>query len=359
MKGHPPLALLTSADLRMALTAGLSAGLMATLGLPEPFYAPMAVGAALGGTVGATKLQGTQRMLGTLLGGVIVAIGVGTMAAALPMPMAVALSLGLTRLLGGALGLRTGYKVAGLVVAMGWTVHAGQLSSWIPERLLATLVGVLAAWWAVRWLWPSLAVDQHLQLSRQLYRQLAALLRERAALLRQGRDLEAPAKLERRNGLLASALRLQNQRQEARLELGRDPIGQRLERIWDLQEQWLSGAISHYRTLLRLPPLTAHSPSLERLQEAESALFEALAERLELWAQHWPEGRWLASSGSGQGPSALEQARLALEAAEQAVFADPVANAVLLSGSGGRRAITCHQLHDGWLSFEGQWQAVP
>ena len=354
MKGNHPAAMLTSADLRMALTAGLSAGLMVTLGLPDPFYAPMAVGAALGGTVGATKLQGTQRMLGTLLGGVIVAIGVATMATALPMPMAVAVSLGLTRLLGGALGLRTGYKVAGLVVAMGWTVHAGQLSSWIPDRLLATLVGVLAAWWAVRWLWPSLAVDHHLQLSRQLYRQLAELLRERAALLRQGRDLEAPAKLERRNGLLASALQLQNQRQEARLELVADRVGQRLERIWDLQEQWLSGAISHYRTLLRLPPLTVASPSLEALQQAESDLFEALAERLEVWAQHWPEGR-----GIGTGGAALEQARLALEAAEAAVFDDPVANAALLSGSGGRRAITCHQLHDSWLSFERQWQAVP
>ena len=50
---------------------------------------------------------------------------------------------------------------------------------------------------------------------------------------------------------------------------------------------------------------------------------------------------------------------VALEAAEAAVFDDPVANAALLSGSGGRRAITCHQLHDSWLSFERQWQAVP
>jgi uncharacterized membrane protein YccC len=357
MKAQPPAALLTSADLRMALTAGLSAGLMVMLGLPDPFYAPMAVGAALGGTVGATKLQGTQRMLGTLLGGAIVAVGVGTMAAAMPMPLAVAASLGVTRLLGGALGLRTGYKVAGLVVAMGWTVHAGQLSSWIPARLVSTLVGVLAAWWAVRWLWPSLAVDHHLRLSRELYRQLAALLRERGALLRQGRDLEAPAKLERRNGLLASALKLQNQRQEARLELVADRIGQRLERIWDLQEQWLSSAISHYRTLLRLPPLTAHSPSLEALQQAECDLFEALAERLELWAQRWPEGRGLADGANA--PEALERARLALEQAEAAVFADPVANAVLMGSSGGRRAITCHQLHDNWLSFERQWQAVP
>ena len=357
MTAAKPAALLTSGDLRMALTAGLSAGLVVMLGLPDPFYAPMAVGAALGGTVGATKLLATQRMLGTLLGGLIVAIGVSTMAQALPMPLGVAISLGLTRLLGGSLGLKSGYKVAGLVVAMGWTAHAGQLASWIPARLVATLIGVLAAWWAVRWIWPSLAVDQHLRLSRQLYRQLAQLLRERSTLLRQGCDLEGPAKLERRNQLLASALRLQSQRQEARLELSNDRIGQRIGRIWDLQEQWLSGAISHYRTLLRLPPLTVHSPSLEALQQAECQLFEALAERLELWAEHWPEGRWLASPA--QAPEALEAARQALESAEATVFADPIANAVLLSSSGGRRAITCHQLHDGWLSFERQWQAVP
>ena len=90
-------------------------------------------------------------MLGTVLGGVIVAIGIGTMAQALPMPLGVGVALGLTRLLGGSLGLRSGYKVAGLVVAMGWTVHAGQLASWIPDRLVVTLIGVLAAWWAVRW----------------------------------------------------------------------------------------------------------------------------------------------------------------------------------------------------------------
>jgi uncharacterized membrane protein YccC len=357
MTAKPAPALITSADLRLALTAGLSAGLVIMLGLPDPYYAPMAVGASLGGTVGATKLLGTQRMLGTLLGGVIVAIGIGSMAQALPMPLGVGVALGLTRLLGGSLGLRSGYKVAGLVVAMGWTVHAGQLASWIPDRLVATLIGVLAAWWAVRWLWPSLAVDQHLRLSRQLFREVGDLLRERAALLQQGQDLPAPAKRERRNALMASAVRLQNQRQEARIELGRDPIGQRLERIWDLQEQWLSSAIGHYRTLLRLPVLPMDSPSLQALLQAEIQLFEALAERLELWSQHWPEGRWLQAPANA--PSRLDTCLRALEEAESEVFSDPTANAVLLSSSGGRRAITCHQLHDGCLNFERQWQAVP
>ena len=79
----PPL--ITRTDLRLALTAGLSAGFVIVLGLPDAFYAPLAVGAALGGTVGATRLLGTQRVLGTLLGGVIVAIGFNTMGQALPL----------------------------------------------------------------------------------------------------------------------------------------------------------------------------------------------------------------------------------------------------------------------------------
>lgn len=155
----PPL--ITRTDLRLALTAGLSAGFVIVLGLPDPFYAPLAVGAAMGGTVGATRLLGTQRVLGTLLGGVIVAIGFNTMGQALPLPLGVAVALALTRIFGGSLGLRSGYKVAGLVVAMGWTVHHTNLASWIPTRLVVTLIGVLAAWLAVSQIWPSRALEQH------------------------------------------------------------------------------------------------------------------------------------------------------------------------------------------------------
>jgi uncharacterized membrane protein YccC len=350
-------ALITRSDIRLALTAGLSAGLMIMLGLPDPFYASLAVGAAMGGTVGATRLLGTQRMLGTVLGGVIVAIGFSTMASALPMPLGVGVALGLTRLFGGSLGLRSGYKVAGIVVTMGWTVHAGTLSSWIPDRLVATLIGVLAAWWAVRWIWPSRALEHHLQLSRGLFRQLAELLRERASLSERDAELPAAQRVERRNQLLASTLQLQAERKDARLELGRDPIGQRLERLWDLEEQWLSSTIGLYRTLLRLPLAPLHSPSLRGLVQAENDLLRTMADRLELWAQHWPEGRWL--EGTGQAPTALASGLAALEQAEAEVFEDAAANTQLLSGSGGRRAITCQQLHQALMAFEAQWQAVP
>jgi hypothetical protein len=52
-RSDPPL--ITRAELRLALTAGLSAGLGITLGLPDPVYGPLAVASVLGGTVGASR----------------------------------------------------------------------------------------------------------------------------------------------------------------------------------------------------------------------------------------------------------------------------------------------------------------
>jgi uncharacterized membrane protein YccC len=347
----PPL--ITRTDLRLALTAGLSAGFVIVLGLPDPFYAPLAVGAALGGTVGATRLLGTQRVLGTLLGGVIVAIGFNTMGQALPLPLGVAVALALTRIFGGSLGLRSGYKVAGLVVAMGWTVHHTNLASWIPTRLVVTLIGVLAAWLAVSQIWPSRALEQHQEHSQRLFGEIATLLRERARLLLEERELEASARLQRPNQLVNATLQLQNKRQEASQELGPDGMGERMQRLWDLQEQWLSAVISHYRTMLRLPVVPLTSPGLKALMEAEHFLLKDLADQLDGWAKHWPSAPPLgANATAGTDLERLEQA-------EKSAFQDPLATAVLLGSSGGRRAITCHQLVEASRGFEAAWAAVP
>ena len=347
----PPL--ITRTDLRLALTAGLSAGFVIVLGIPDAFYAPLAVGAALGGTVGATRLLGTQRVLGTLLGGVIVAIGFNTMGQALPLPLGVAVALALTRIFGGSLGLRSGYKVAGLVVSMGWTVHHTNLASWIPTRLVVTLIGVLAAWLAVSQIWPSRALEQHQEHSQRLFGEIATLLRERARLLLEERELSASARLERRNQLVNATILLQNQRQEASQELGPDRMGERMQRLWDLQEQWLSAVISHYRTMLRLPVVPLTSPGLKALMEAEHSLLQDLADQLDGWAQHWPNAPPLGGN-TAAGPD-LER----LEQAETSAFQDPLATAVLLGSSGGRRAITCHQLVEATRGFEAAWAAVP
>ncbi|MFS6818936.1 FUSC family protein [Synechococcus lacustris Tous-12m] len=65
----PNYRLFNQSEVRLALTAGLSAGLTITLGLPDPMYAPMAVAAVLSGTLGNSWTLGVQRIQGTILGG--------------------------------------------------------------------------------------------------------------------------------------------------------------------------------------------------------------------------------------------------------------------------------------------------
>ncbi|MFZ0408723.1 MAG: FUSC family protein [Cyanobium sp.] len=349
--------LLTRSDLRLALTAGLAGGLTITLGLPDPIYGPLAVGAVLGGTVGVSRTLGIQRMQGTLLGAVIVAILYPTMGHILPLPIGAGLALACARLFGGSLGLHSGYKVAGLVVAMGWTVHAQALPTWLPNRLLVTLIAVLLAWLAVAAFWPSRALDQRQQLSRQLYLGFAEALRERALQLEQERESDAADRLERRNALLSMLLQLQSQRPDAETELANDGLGERFGRLWDLQEQLLSSLIASYRTLLRLPMVPMAGASLTRLLAAEVAGLRAVADRLDLWSRHWPESGWMRQPANPV--NSLRVALDELETAEETVFGDAEANRVLMTRSGGRRAVACQQLLNSAITFEADWRAVP
>ncbi|MEI6031308.1 MAG: FUSC family protein [Synechococcaceae cyanobacterium ELA739] len=342
--------LLTRADLRLALTAGLSAGLTIALGLPDPVYGPLAVAAVLGGTVGASRTMGIQRMQGTLLGGVILAILHPTLSPIVPMPIGVAVALACTRLFGGSLGLHSGYKVAGLVVGIGWTAHASQLSSWIPLRLLVTLIGVLLSWLAVAQFWPSRALDQRQELTRRMNAGFAEALRQRALQMESGIEEEASARVARRNGLLALLLQLQSQRPEAETELTSDRLGKGLRSLWDLQEQLYSSLIASYRTLLRLPMVPMIGPSLTRLLAAEVAGLRAVADRLDLWSR---QSQDLAIFKQRRDQDNDLAAALAdLESAEAGVFADAGANALLMARSGGRRAVACQQLLSSAIRFE-------
>jgi uncharacterized membrane protein YccC len=354
-----PSALITRTDLRLALTAGLTGGLVVSLGLPDPFYGPMAVGAALGGTVGASRSLGLQRLLGTVLGGVALAVLHPTLSPVLPLPIGVALALATTRLLGGCLGLQSGYKVAGLVVAVGWTVHATTINSWVPIRLVVTLIGVLTAWLAIRCFWPSRAIDRRHQLSVQLYREFALALREQASLLRDGDGVRGVRGLERRNHLLGLILEHRNQRGDAEVECGGDRLAERLARLWDRQEQLWSELIACYRTLLRLPPLPRRHGSLAHLIEVEAALLEAAADRLETWAGCWPSPPPRHRITAQDEGDSLATAGRNLEAAEMGLFEDAEATALLLGGSGGRRAVACSQVLLALQGFEVAWRATP
>lgn len=354
-RSDPPL--ITRAELRLALTAGLSAGLAITLGLPDPVYGPLAVAAVLGGTVGASRTLGTQRMLGTLMGGLILVVLYPTLSPILPMPIGVAIALACTRLFGGSLGLHSGYKVAGLVVAVGWTAHASAITSWVPIRLLLTLLGVLMAMATIRWFWPSRAIDRRQELSVQLFREFAIAFREQAVLLREGDGVRGAGGLERRNHLLGLILEHQNQRVDAAVELGADQIGERLVRLWDRQEQLWSDLISSYRTLLRLPPVPHRQGSLIQLLEAKVAVLEAVADRLELWATSWPAPP--RSSTSARDGDVLQRVGRDLETAEIGLFEDAEATAVLMAGSGARRTVACQQVLLAVEGFEKAWRATP
>jgi hypothetical protein len=354
-RSDPPL--ITRAELRLALTAGLSAGLAITLGLPDPVYGPLAVAAVLGGTVGASRTLGTQRMLGTLMGGLVLVVLYPTLSPILPMPIGVAIALACTRLFGGSLGLHSGYKVAGLVVAVGWTAHASAITSWVPIRLLLTLLGVLMAMATIRWFWPSRAIDLRQELSVQLFREFAIAFREQAVLLREGDGVRGAGGLERRNHLLGLILEHQNQRVDAAVELGADQIGERLVRLWDRQEQLWSDLISSYRTLLRLPPVPHRQGSMIQLLEAKVAVLEAVADRLELWATSWPAPH--RSSTPARDGDVLQRVGRDLETAEIGLFEDAEATAVLMAGSGARRTVACQQVLLAVEGFEKAWRATP
>jgi uncharacterized membrane protein YccC len=244
------------------------------------------------------------------------------------------------------------------VVGVGWTAHAASITTWVPLRLLQTLVGVLIAWAAIRWFWPSRAIDLRQKFSVRLYGEFAIALREQAALFRQGDVLRGPLGLERRNHLLGLILDHQNQRADAFEELNNDHLGERLARLWDRQESLWSELISSYRSLLRLPPLPRHHQALARLIEAEASLLEAAADRLDQWAGCWPRPprRGLGAEGEGD---ALSKAARDLEAAELGLFQDAEASAVLLSGSEGRRPVACTQVKLALESFEAAWRATP
>jgi hypothetical protein len=348
--------LIQQTELRLALTAGLSAGLVICLGLPDAMYAPMTVAAALGGTMGSSWTLGVQRIEGTLLGGLIVVVAHGGIGTAMPMPIGIAIALACTRLFGGSLGLRSGYKVAGLVVVMGWTVHGSSLASWLPLRLLVTMIGILLSLLAINCFWPSRALAEHQRLSRLLFNQFASVFIERADQMASGVDMDAQTKRQRRDGLIKNLLELQNQRPAAKVELGTDGAGEHYLRLWDLEEQFFGELIGYYRTLLRLPMVPMEGTSLEAVLTAEVNLLRQSAQLLCAWANHWPEGRPKNTAALGKGQQwPWEEA---LVQAEQELFKDPASSEIMLQKGRGRRAMLCQQLAAAMGRFEQSWTSL-
>ena len=166
------------------LTAGLGNGFASMTGLADGQYVALSVLSVSSGTYGGAIELGRQRLLGTVLGSILLLIGYECLH---PLPLAVglAITLGSLRLLGGALGLKVGYKVGGMIVVMGWLVHEGNLASWIPLRFFWTALGVLLTLLSLRLFWPARSLSQCLGRYADLTQQLHDSFLARATQLQQ------------------------------------------------------------------------------------------------------------------------------------------------------------------------------
>lgn len=279
--------LITRLDLRLALTTGLANGFSSLSGLAFGYYAPLAVLAVCSGTYGSSLELGRQRILGSLLGGVLLVVGVRGLEG-LPMPVGLAIALGSLRLIGGALGLKVGYKVGGMIVVMGWLVHDNQLGSWLPLRLFWTVAGILVALLSLRLFWPSRSQKAVLASLAELFAGLADDLEwEAAALSPEAMAGSVPeegaARLRARQATLQ---KLRGQRPALDVELGTKPFRHPLHRLVEALEAAGSRLLSASRDLADQPLLEPDAGALlESLQADQAELLRVLGARLALWSR--------------------------------------------------------------------------
>lgn len=265
---------------RLAMTVAVVCGFTTLTGLSFGTYASLAVLTVSVGSYGNTLELGRQRLIGTLIGGVVVAFGY-TALGHLPVLVSLPLALLLARLIAGSMRLTVGYSVCCFVVIMGWLEHDQQLAAWIPLRLFWTAFGILLALLSLRLFWPSRA--------RMEQRQgLLALLQEIASSL----DLFSAAlpALERRR-LLGQRLRelrttllsLREQRQAALLELGSRAAEHPIARMWELLDQACEDLLLDLDGLCRQSDLPWQHWGLSRQHDASVHFTTAVADRLRLW----------------------------------------------------------------------------
>ena len=258
-------------DLRLALVTGLGAGFGLMSSVPFGYYVPLCTAAVLSGSYGNSMKLSIQRILGSVMGVLIVLLF--SRGLQLPLALGLGLALASVRLLGGALGLQVGYKVAGNIVIMGWLVHNAEETTWGMSRLFWTAFGIVLSLWATRHIWPSGTIPS---LHRQFARFIDELIQE--FLLEQQRleDI-TPARIpiarrrDRRTELLQKINALRQQRDHAQVELGLNPENHQLHQLWTELDLLISQLMSVLDGLRGLPAPVQSPPFIKalHLQEAE------------------------------------------------------------------------------------------
>jgi uncharacterized membrane protein YccC len=302
--------LITRPDLRLALTAGLAAGFGAITALPFNYYLGITVLAVSTGSYGGALGLGRQRLLGSLLGSVVLTVSLRSLQN-LPMPLGLAIAMASLRLLGGLLNLKVGYKVGGLILVMGWLVHGDQLDEWLHLRLFWTALGILVSLMSLRLLWPSSAVITSWRQLGDLLEQLAVSLQTQAEDLQTASAGPSHDRLQHRRMVVDLRTRLTSLRAlrpQVREELGSLPQDHPIDRLLDRFDATCSqliGVVQGFassdrkgRTMAVLPAEQAGMPA------AEAALLAAVATRLRLWRnqlQQTPQGSALPPQAPSDG----------------------------------------------------------
>jgi hypothetical protein len=273
-------------DLRLAVCVGLAAGLGTISTVPDGYYLPLTLAAVMVGSYGGSYALGLQRVICTLLGGLLLLIAQPALTS-LPFPIGLALMLGVIRLLGGCLGLQAGYKITGMVVVMGWLMQPTAVDSWLGLKLSWTLLGVVLALLALHLFWPSTAIrEQQRAFVNLLELQHDALEEQRELLLHTvGSRLTPVQRKQRHRELMRALVHLQSTRSAAILELGANPYGQPLLHLWQELDRFCAGLAGCITALRALRQVEYRSPALQALQKAEAQLLEECTAQLSRWIE--------------------------------------------------------------------------
>lgn len=282
--------LIRRSELRLAVTAGLGNAFANLSGLPFGFYVPLAVLAVGAGSYGGSLALGRQRILGSVLGAVLLVVGYLGLAN-LPMPLGLAITLAALRLLGGILRLEAGYKVGGFIIVMGWLAHADQLDRWIALRLAWTCFGVILALLSLRLFWPSRSLVQAFADTGALVadlQQLYGALADRVDPLTAAVPPPDGTSADRLDASRYQALcaRLQALRRllpSLEEEVGGTPRRHPVYRLIQAFDQAATRLVDAAGEMARRPPPLGDAALVEQLNRLEADLLRSLANRMGRW----------------------------------------------------------------------------
>lgn len=345
--------------LRTAFTAGLGNAFASLSGLADSQYVALAVLAVSSGTYGGALALGSQRLLGTALGSVLLLIGYEGLRH-LPMPLGIAITLGALRLLGGLLKLQVGYKVGGMIIVMGWLVHEGGLATWIPIRFFWTCFGVLITLLGLRLFWPARGLDSNLTQVAGLLVELQSCFHDLAArvdpaITGQGAGQGAdPIGIGRYRALRNQLIAIRGQRPGLLQELGTLPERHPAALMMTNFDATASRLITLVGGLVREPPTLQDPQLVAPLHRAEAELLQAMAGQLGQWERQIRGRRGLPEPPQTglQPPRSWQDLNQKLN--------DPTANTASLERLEriASRLMLCRQAEQAIRDGEARWAAL-